>query len=92
MNAFFKAQFNYCPVIWMFHSRSLNNKKIDPMNVVYLSFITINVQISRNFQPGYLKTWGTPLRYPIGVPIGAPLKKYRPEQITVKELKADIRR
>ena len=26
MNAFFKAQFNYCPVIWIFHSRSLNNK------------------------------------------------------------------
>ena len=26
MNAFFKAQFNYCPVICMFHSRSLNNK------------------------------------------------------------------
>ena len=26
MNAFFKAQFNYCPVVWMFHSRSLNNK------------------------------------------------------------------
>ena len=26
MNAFFKAQFNYCPIIWMFHSRSLNNK------------------------------------------------------------------
>ena len=26
MNAFFKAQFNYCPVIWMIHSRSLNNK------------------------------------------------------------------
>ena len=25
-NAIFKAQFNYCPVIWMFHSRSLNNK------------------------------------------------------------------
>ena len=24
MNAFFKAQFNYCPTIWMFHS--LNNK------------------------------------------------------------------
>ena len=23
---FFKAKFNYCPVIWMFHSRSLNNK------------------------------------------------------------------
>ena len=24
MNAFFKAQFNYCPTIWMFHT--LNNK------------------------------------------------------------------
>ena len=26
MNAFFKAQFNYFPIIWMFHSRCLNNK------------------------------------------------------------------
>ena len=26
MNAFFKAQFNYCPIIWMFHSPYLNNK------------------------------------------------------------------
>ena len=26
MNTFLKAQFNYCPVIWMFHSRSLDNK------------------------------------------------------------------
>ena len=26
MNAFFKAQFNYCPIVWMLHSRSLNNK------------------------------------------------------------------
>ena len=26
MNAFFKAQFSYCPAVWMFHSRSLNNK------------------------------------------------------------------
>ena len=26
MNAFFKAQFNYCPIIWMFQSSSLNNK------------------------------------------------------------------
>ena len=26
MNAFFEAQFNYCPVIWMFHSLSFNNK------------------------------------------------------------------
>jgi len=26
MNAFFNAQFNYCPLTWMFHSRKLNNK------------------------------------------------------------------
>ena len=23
---FFKAQFNYCPAVWMFHNRSWNNK------------------------------------------------------------------
>ena len=26
MNSFFKAQFNYCPIIWMCNSRCLNNK------------------------------------------------------------------
>ena len=26
MKAFFMAQFSYCPLIWMFHSRKLNNK------------------------------------------------------------------
>ena len=26
MNTFIQSQFNYCPLIWMFHSRSLNNK------------------------------------------------------------------
>ena len=26
MNAFFNSQFNYCPLIWMFHSRQINNK------------------------------------------------------------------
>ena len=25
MNAFLKAPFNYCPIIWMFHSHCLNN-------------------------------------------------------------------
>ena len=25
-NAFFKSEFSYCPAIWMFHSRTLNNK------------------------------------------------------------------
>ena len=26
MNAFFNAQFSYCPLTWMFHGRKLNNK------------------------------------------------------------------
>ena len=26
MNAFFSSQFNYCPLIWMCHSRSTNRK------------------------------------------------------------------
>ena len=26
MNAFFNAEFSYCPLTWMFHSRKLNNK------------------------------------------------------------------
>ena len=26
MKAFFVAEFSYCPLIWMFHSRKLNNK------------------------------------------------------------------
>ena len=34
MNAFFKAQFNYCPAFWMFDSLTLSNKSIDNMNIV----------------------------------------------------------
>ena len=26
MKAFAESQFGYCPLIWMFHSRGLNNK------------------------------------------------------------------
>ena len=26
MNAFLSLQFNYCPLTWMFHNRSLNHK------------------------------------------------------------------
>ena len=26
MNAFFKSQFNYCPLIWMCHNCNNNNK------------------------------------------------------------------
>ena len=35
---FFKAQFNYCPIIWMFHNRSLNNN-INRLNERCLSII-----------------------------------------------------
>ena len=26
MNSFIKSQFNYCPLVWMFHDRVLNSK------------------------------------------------------------------
>ena len=26
MNTFVQSQFNYCPLVWMFHCRTLNNK------------------------------------------------------------------
>ena len=26
INSFFKSQFEYCPLTWMFHSRTLNNR------------------------------------------------------------------
>ena len=26
VSSFFNSQFNYCPLIWMFHSRIINNK------------------------------------------------------------------
>ena len=26
MKAFIESQFGYCPLVWMFHSRNLNNK------------------------------------------------------------------
>ena len=31
MNSFFNTQFNYCPLIWMLHSRK-NNNKIKPLH------------------------------------------------------------
>ena len=30
MNAFFRSQFAYCPLVWMCHSRTLNNKTNRP--------------------------------------------------------------
>ena len=35
MNAFFKAQFNYCPLVWMCCNRSLNTKIIGYMKNVF---------------------------------------------------------
>ena len=26
MNSFFTSQFNYCPLVWMWHNRTINNK------------------------------------------------------------------
>ena len=34
MKAFIESQFQYCPLVWMFHSRSLNNK-INRLRLVY---------------------------------------------------------
>ena len=41
MNAFFNAQFSYCPLTWMFHSRKLNNK-INKLHERYLRIVYNN--------------------------------------------------
>ena len=41
MNAFFNAQFSYCPLTWMFHSRKLNNK-INKLHERYLQIVYNN--------------------------------------------------
>ena len=33
MKAFIMSQFNYCPLLWMFHDRNLNNDKINKMHL-----------------------------------------------------------
>ena len=39
LRAFIESQFSYCPLIWMFHSRTLNNKinrlHEKPLRIVY---------------------------------------------------------
>ena len=44
MHAPFKAQFNYCPIVCMFPTRSLN-KKINRLHKRYLRIIYISIQI-----------------------------------------------
>ena len=41
MNAFFKSQFNYCPMMWMCCNQSLN-KKIDRLHELSLRLVYSN--------------------------------------------------
>ena len=44
MKTFIESQFNYCPLIWMFHSRTINNKinclHERALRIVYFDFIS----------------------------------------------------
>ena len=44
MKASIESQFNYCPLIWMFHSRTLNNK-INRLHERALRIILFQLQI-----------------------------------------------
>ena len=68
MNAFFKSQFSYCPLSWMFHSLTLNNKinKLHKrcLRIIYADntssftdLLEIDNSVSahhRNIVPGYI--------------------------------------
>ena len=45
LNAFFKSQFTYCPIVWMCHSRA-NNSKINRLHERCLRIINFDKQIS----------------------------------------------
>lgn len=45
MNSLLKAQFNYCPLLWMCHSRE-NNKKINRLHERSLKVVYIDKQLS----------------------------------------------
>ena len=47
MNAFFMSQFNYCPLIWICHSRE-NNNKINRLHERCLRIIYNDLQSSFN--------------------------------------------
>ena len=57
MKAFVISQFNYCPLTWMFHNRTLNNKinKLHEraLRLVYIFYIlllgSVRVQTVRGF-------------------------------------------
>ena len=48
MNAFIKPNFSYCPLDWLFHSRSLNNK----INRLYKNVLRLSYRnkISLSFE------------------------------------------
>ena len=45
MNAFFKSQFSYCPLVWMCHSRA-NNGKINRLHERCLQIVYSDKQLS----------------------------------------------
>ena len=45
MKTFIDSQFNYCPLIWMFHSRTLNNK-INNLHIRALRIVYKNANLS----------------------------------------------
>ena len=47
MKAFIQSQFNYCPLVWMFHSRTLNNK-INRLHERALRLVYKNDELSFN--------------------------------------------
>ena len=54
LNLFVTAQLNYCALVWMCHSRSMNNKTKPVLGIVCKDYI----QISKNFYNGI-----TPLKF-----------------------------
>ena len=42
INEFFKAQFNYCPIIWIFHSRCLNSE-VNRLHEMCLRMIYVKI-------------------------------------------------
>ena len=48
MKAFIESQFNYCPLIWMLHSRTLNNKINRIHERALRTYILIIIHLSKN--------------------------------------------
>ena len=55
MNSFFTSQFNYCPLVWMFHSRTMNNKINHNKTSSFEKFWKQTVEIYRSLQQSFSK-------------------------------------